>query len=251
MLMKIQCPFNPKHIVDFADSYCQECERRLTPKELIQFYLHRVRFRGQLKLLTECPTCEFVFPLPESKCPRCGLAFTLGAARSDALKRFGWCWRDFATHASVGQLRSFQRYFLLCSLLILFAAISCVSLFKSEEWSTLVFLSVIYLTVSGLMIKWFVPPHVLLLIAQRTSRRVKLAMVVNYLTILLAIQVCIGSWVAQATIVASLFGVTAISAWLLCRIAWPMSLETYRLFFESVDTFFDPMKPQGRQAKSD
>lgn len=249
--MKIQCPFNPKHTVNFTDSYCQECERRITPKALFQFYLHRLRFRSRLKLLTECSECEFVFPLPEPRCPRCGLATTVGVAASDGMKRTSWHWRDFAAHASPSQLRRFQRYFLLASLLLLFGAVAYVSSFKSEEWGGLALLSVVYLTVSGLMVKWFVPPHVLLLIAQRTSRRVKLAMVLNYLTTLLAIQVCIGNWIAQATIVAGLFGVTAISAWLLCRIAWPMSLETYRLFFESLDTFFDPMKPQGRRARND
>ena len=251
MLMKIQCPFNPKHTVSFTDSYCQECERRITPKALLQFYMHRLRFRSRLRLLTECPACEFVFPLPEPRCPRCKLATTVGVVASEGIKRSSWHWRDFAAHASPSQLRRFQRYFLLGSLLLLVGAVECVWSFKSGELGASALLSIVYLTISGLMVKWFVPPHVLLLIAQRTSHRVKLAMVLNYLTVLLTIQVCIGSWLAQAAIVAGLFGVTAISAWLLCRIAWPMSLETYRLFFESLDTFLDPMKPQGRKARND
>jgi len=202
--------------------------------------------------LTQCSNCEFAFSmLHESNCPRCKTPITLPTAAKAGAQAASWKWRDFITHATPHQLRVFQRLILLVSLMLFGIAAHYVGKKAGDEWGGYIFLSFVYMVVIGLLIKRFVPVQTLHLIANRTSATIKLALLVNVLTAVLVIQILVGTWLAQTVVIATVFGVCAAAAWVLCRFAWPLSAELYDLFFQPSDPTFDPTQPQGRQARHD
>jgi len=198
----------------------------------------------------QCPKCEHPVPKEYADCPRCKKILDLESASDAATKSLTWHFQEFINNATPRQLRRFQRVFLLISLAIMWSITGYVASHE-ESWGDFILMSAVYLIALGLLAKWLVPRRLWVAVASKTSRIVKLALVVNYLSALLLIQVFIGTWQKQALILGGLFGASFLAAYLLCVIAWPLSMNLYHIFFETESNEVDPTRPQGRRGIND
>lgn len=141
-----------------------------------------------------------------------------------------------------------QRWYLMVSAGLMWLALEISARSPEEEWSGRFVLSIVYLAALGLLVRLFIPRHLLVTVITRTTRTMKAAFVFNYFTILMVMQICIGTWRAQACALAGLFFSTW-AAWVLCVLMWPTTLSLYALFLDSPEKPFDPRDPQGRRAR--
>lgn len=202
---------------------------------------------------TECDECEFVSPLWVSKCPRdtCGSTRSLGSAFKAVRRRIASTSTDLIANATTHEVVSFQRKLLAVSFAILFAFSMLVLKFSLHANLAAFFgLSAIYLTVSALLTKLFVPSEKFWAYVDHTSNVVKLAVIVNYFSGLLLLGCLLSFARAQAGLIAMLIGVTFASAWLLISIGWPLTASVLHLFLGERDSNFDPTKPQGRKVRN-
>lgn len=96
------------------------------------------------------------------------------------------------------------------------------------------------------------PRRIFRAISQRTTALIKLALILNYLTLVLVLQAWISAWWARASILAGVFAVTWLGVWLLTTFLWPMKEDLQSLGAPPPPTRrFDPMAPQGRTGRHD
>jgi hypothetical protein len=97
--------------------------------------------------------------------------------------------------------------------------------------------------------------EVFILFPQKISRITKLALIFNYLTLLLGLQLFIGTWLVRTTMLATLFGVTVLASLIarkFCSEFWE-NLGSFLAPPEPapVSQHFDPTRRQGRRALHD
>ena len=248
MKLDIQCPYRGNHAVGLFDSRCAVCNRDLSLAELKKHYKWKFQHTVQTMTLTECPNCEFVEPL-DCQCPRCKTPFNLRTAALAFIAVLIWHAKELL--ATSGGPRIFQRRFLSVSGLILCAVMGIYEWDEKGISIGCIFLSVFYLVLLGLFIKWFVSRETLVAINEGTSTTVKIALLVNYVSFVLTLQMLIGSWLAQACIILMVFFVTGFSAWFLCNYAWPNYERLRKLFYDDPNSIYDPTNPDGRTGRHD
>lgn len=249
--MKIPCPFRPNdHAVSIFASRCRKCKRPFTLRELLKTVNWRIWRAVQTKCLTECCRCEFVSAITEPECPRCKRPRTVFNAIVDEIERTRSSGQMFIEAATTIEVLSFQRKLVLGSAALLATLLGLVLGFSLNHNEGAFFgLTIVYLTVSALGAKLFIPREKFWNYVERTSGMVKFAVILNYFSGLLLMGCFLTVAKAPAGLLATLFGVTAASAFLLFGYAWPLTAATIALFLGDRDTRFDPTKNQGRQAK--
>jgi len=175
---------------------------------------------------------------------------TVQAAVEAALLPLHHRWQAFLQHASPKTMKRIQWGYLGLSLALLWGLLGYAETQSDGRWIGSALLSVLYLTTFLLLAALLVPKYVWATFALRTSRLVKLAVVVNYLTVLLLLQQFIGAWPMRATILAALFVVSWAGAWLLCHFFWPAYVQTANILLGGGNRDFDASDPQGRTVRS-
>jgi len=121
-----------------------------------------------------------------------------------------------------------------------------------ESWFAYAGLSMVYVVVFAVLARGIASRDVFILLPQRISRVTKLALVFNYLTLLLALQHFIGTWLLRSTMLACLFGITVLASWI-ARTCLSDFWENLGKFLAppaaAVAQDHDPTRPQGRRAK--
>lgn len=193
----------------------------------------------------QCPRCGEAVPVNAKVCPNpgCGQPITLDAAMAAPRQR----WQRFLANADTETMRRVQWGYLILSAAVLWSLLAFVEQRYSEHWIRHALLSVVYLAVFGFLAPLIVPRHVFRVIATRTGWRVRLGLVLNYLALLLLLQILIGTWWARALMLAGFFGVTCVAVWVLRAVLLP----TFMNQSQPQDTRFDPTAPQGRRGRFD
>lgn len=251
--MKIECP-NPDcgERIDWGKSDCPACGKSVTVgslfrrcwRDFVSWFRHRAT--------VECPQCHDQVSLKATTCPKCGAAVTVGAVFDAAVEPARKRWHDFLRNAPPEAKRRVFRIYLLFSVALFWVAVGYVERQFADRWMLNAMLSVVYLTVIAMLVRWIVPPKVFALIPRRLYPSMKLSLFFNYLTLLLGVQIFIGTWWERASIIAGLFGVTFASSFLL-RKAAPYFLENIGHFFAPPGPEprpgFDHTHPQGRNVR--
>ena len=175
---------------------------------------------------------------------------TVAAAAEFTLTPLRKRWGKWVQRAGPKTMRRLQWGYLLLSLGLLWGLLGYTETHRGGQWISQVVLSVLYLAVLLLLAALLMPREVWLRLAHGFSRITKLAVVVNYLTMLLLLQNLIGAWMARASILAGLFVVSWVGAWLLCCCLWPMYITTANILLGGVGGF-DASDPQGRTVRND
>lgn len=123
---------------------------------------------------------------------------------------------------------------------------------EAGKWLVSSALNVIFLTFLLLLFFWLIPRPLLVAAARCVSALVKLSLVLNYLTLLLLLQLAVSTWLWKAVILASQMVITVVSFHLLLAYVWPVWSAMAQSFRQAADVYeFDPSNPQGRRAYTD
>lgn len=251
--MKLPCPFRPHdHAVGLFDSRCRKCKRPLTPSELLKSVKWRIWHLVQIQSLTECGHCEFVSPLSEPACPRCQRARTVRNAFGDAQRRLVNRCRAYLCHSTKAEIRNFQRWLVVASLIGLVGLCQLViASGVSQKAGSFFGLTIVYVALAGLTAKILIPRQRVWQFFDGTSQLVKLAVMINFLSAFALTGIVLCFFTRLAFMLAALVLVGGASGALLALIAWPLAFEIFYLFLGERNPKFDPTNPQGRTVTED
>lgn len=247
--MILTCP-NCGNKVRLTDRSCPACGSAFGPLRLSRLFGQSIARWSTRVTALRCPSCQRTSPLRAKICGHCGQSMTVQAAVEAALLPLHHRWQAFLQHASPKTMKRIQWGYLGLSLALLWGLLGYAETQSDGRWIGSALLSVLYLTTFLLLAALLVPKYVWATFALRTSRLVKLAVVVNYLTVLLLLQQFIGAWPMRATILAALFVVSWAGAWLLCHFFWPAYVQTANILLGGGNRDFDASDPQGRTVRS-
>lgn len=146
----------------------------------------------------------------------------------------------------------FQRGYFLVSLAVFFGMLLIMEDLQAGKWLLSSVLNVIFLTFLLLLFFWLIPRPLLVAAARCTSALVKLSLVLNYLTVLLLLQLAVSTWLWKAVILASQLVISVVAFHLLLAYVWPVWNAMAQSFREAAEAYeFDPSNPQGRRAYTD
>gem|GEM_PF-6596245 len=103
----------------------------------------------------------------------------------------------------------------------------------------------VLLTGLGFTFMVVVPRKVVQAMIRQPSWKMKLALMANYLTAILAIRIFTTTWNERAFILIGMFFTTWIAGWLLSRVVWPMKEEFTEFYRDTPDNQHDPTARQG------
>jgi len=148
--------------------------------------------------------------------------------------------------------RTFQRYYLLFSVIGLLYVFRHMADLDLGDWLRIGVVSIIYLATIALLLKWFVRRETVWKFVYLTSRKVKLSFICNYLCCLTLLQLAVVEWWSQFMGLAALVVMTYCGAWVFCQLFWPMSGTVKFTFLgDEVTDLFDSMSYQGRSGRQD
>ena len=242
--MTFACP-GCGHKIKFGDAACAGCKLPLTVGAVMGAYLQKFR--------TRCPHCKFPVSISSPVCPSCKQAITVEAALKTTAKPATDKWEKFNRSASSKTKRRFQWVYFFGSLILLGGLVNYLADSDSTQLLGRGLMSALYMGVTALMLKWFVPARVYRTVLQRASKLVKISLVFNICSLILILQIVIGHWWAQAAVLAALFASCWLAGYFLFNFIFPMS-QGFRDFFttgDQPDPRFNPEERQGRNARYD
>jgi hypothetical protein len=210
-------------------------------KEKLQEALRRLREAAAV----ECPTCRTPIPFAEPKCPTCGSPPTL---RSAFRATFGSLKKNLearAQTASVQTKRRIQWWYLWVSVLIVLILLPIVQGHYAAQA-----VSVVYVTALSAYVVWLAPVRWRRAYFFRASRIVKIATTLNFLSLIMLIQLAVEVWWGSALHFALLFLVTFAAGFLLHAFVIPLMYHMYLLLLAPTQSTRDP-REQGRTVESD
>jgi len=144
------------------------------------------------------------------------------------------------------------RIYLLFSVVLFWVAVGWVEKRFAYTWILNALVSIFYLPVIAMLARWITTPDFLTLFPRRLYPSTKLALFFNYLTLVLGVQIFIGTWWHRACIILGLFAVTFASL-ILLKNAAPYFVNNLKAFFfpppDDPSPPFDPSDPQGRRIR--
>lgn len=251
--MKIRCP-NCGRILSWTDKKCG-CGFLLTVGGIVRYFWNSLWASAKAATAAKCPGCGERVPFSATICQNCGVSMTLDAAYEATVGPARRRWHSFLNTAPDWVKRLVQRTYLILSVWALWWFLGYMERNFEDSWFAYAGLSVVYLVAIAVLARGLVPRDVFIIFPQKVSRITKLALVFNYLTLLLGLQLFIGTWLLRTTMLATLFGITVLASWI-ARTFCPD-------FWKNLGNFlappaapvekrrFDPTRPQGRQAQHD
>ena len=118
-----------------------------------------------------------------------------------------------------------------------------------HDWFVRASLTAFYLAVLGLLAVLLIPHEAFARFRQETSQLVKLGVLLNYLTLLLLLQLSVQTWWRRALTLAGLFLVSYGGAWLLSHLLWPVVAKLREVSSEAQGTHVNPSASQGRKGE--
>lgn len=246
--MEFTCPYRGcGKPVTLSQVVCPHCQNPLTFWAILGYYRKRAMQSLRKKTKVRCPQCGKALPLSATTCPKCDTSM----AFEDALERVlaparAW-WAQFRTKADKDpvRMRRIQWCHLFLSALLLWVMVSYVTEHRAQDWLWHVGLSAVYLAVIAFLTSLIAPRDFFAIIAW-CGWRVKIGLVFNYFTLLLLLEITIGTFWKRAVTLGTLFAVTYAAFLILTVMLRPMASS-----FPRPSRQFDPTAPQGRRARHD
>ena len=159
---------------------------------------------------------------------------------------FAW-----AANASPETQRRVQRMYLLLSLAVLWGMVLLVEERFPGQWWKHSAIAAIFLSALGLVASLIVPKKTIRAILQGLSATTKLALMANYVCLVLAIRMFTTTWKERAFSLAGIIAATFFGAFFLTEFFWPASERVSELLQgeEEKPTQFKASDPQGRKAR--
>ena len=241
--MKIACPKCSQS--DIRDGVCPNCGFVLTVTEVWRLYREKLTGFLRRKASIPCPHCGGDVQVTANLCPHCNNSVTANAVINTTLAPPRQRWRSFVRNATPVAMRRVQWVYLLLSSLALWYLLAYAQEHNEEHWVRDAALAAFFLAVMGFIVTLIFPSSLLQMVVNRAGWRVKLAMIANWLTLLLLLELLIDVWWAKALMLAGLFLVACLAIIILSII------RAYLLRPEGQQDTFDPSQPQGRRGRYD
>lgn len=229
-------------------SVCGKCGLKLTVGGLWGYFTATVRRYLAERLGVFCPHCRTLIPAFQSTCPGCGQTLTVDGAFKVTLGPHRRRFHEMVAPTRTNK-RLFQWAYLLFSALVFWMVLGLLEKHYAESWALHALLSVVYLAVLLLVSLWVVPQKAFRAIARTASKPIKLALVFNYLTGLLALQMYLTAWWSRSLMLAGLFVASWFGAWLFVAFLWPMS-NVIGAIFAPPEAAARPHNPRSRQGRT-
>jgi hypothetical protein len=244
--MKIRCP-KCHHPCKLFTRVCEKCGLPWTVSALWGVAVKRIRKATAI----ECPDCrQGALPFGTSVCPVCGAAPTFRDTVRAACAPFCFRVQDYFEAVPPQAKWLAQWLLLLVSAAWLWWTLGEVVRQTGGHWFGAVALSVIHLTVIGFLTVWLVPRSLVFAISRRATGKVKLALALNFFAGMVLLQLVIKVWWDRTTLLAAIFVVLWLAAWLLHGFVLPQAWLFHDALLGGRD-HYDSAAPQGRSARFD
>ena len=244
--MKFRCPSCDRPVSLFSRA-CKGCGFSLTLGSVLQHYRGRVRERVNF----QCPKCQGPVPVTAKACGHCGALITWSAAVEATVAPARQRLDRFTARADSRTWRRLRLGYLLFSVALLGWLLTYVHTHSGEKWVQHAALSAVFLAVFALLVHWAMPRHILRSFYWRAYPLTRLAMVCNFLSATMVLQLVIGVWRGQADVLAILLAVVWAAGLLFHHFLLPVAVRTEQVFVGPDDPHFDTQGPQGRDVRWD
>lgn len=249
--MKFACP-NPNcdNGVGFGDRVCPKCGFPLSLGALLRHYRKVLADGIRRRAVTQCPYCKAIIPITSKECPQpsCRKPLTVNAALAPAQRRI----LQIAEQPNRTVLRRVQWTFFLLSVSALAGLLAYTGSLPNPDLESDCWMAIVYLVVIVVLIRLFLDPAKVRVLMRHLSPLVKFTLVIDYLTLALLLQVCIGVWWKKASILAGVCGSTFATIYIVSKWIWPLAVEAQGWFAEPAPSpGFNPSTPQGRTIETD
>lgn len=228
------------------DTGCLKCRFTVTPRGVVGFaWRSLIEGLGE-RFGVQCPVCREVIPAFQSLCPGCKVTLTVGRVVDETIG---------PTRERVVQIIAptprkvsvFRWAYLLTSAVVFGSVFSVLPDSVGMDTILSALVSVFYLMLFLVVFVWLVPRPTIVAINRRAPKRIKLALLLNFLTCFILLDMVVKEWWARAAMLAVIFAAIAVGTWLFWKVLWPM-LEGGA---PSGVKPFDPQAPQGRTVETE
>ena len=247
--MKFACPQCSSSCGLFK-GVCPNCGFSLSLGSVVKFYGRRLREFLTNATALRCPQCSFANPVKARRCEHCQSDLTVRLAVHAVVDPPRRRWHNFLRAIDPQTKRRLRWAYFVFSAALLWWLLA----YAETKGSTLFMgmaLSVIYVAVLAFFALWLIPRQIFRNVFRRATPLVKLSLALNALALMLALQLLIQVWWARALILAALFVVAWVGAWVLHRLILTMANETAAVFLGDDAPEYDSRSPQGRHARFD
>ena len=232
--------------VDLRTSACPRCGQVLSLGAVLRCYGRKLVGAANFK----CPECGRATPLSTKVCPACNKPLTVDSAVDLVVTPRKRQVLQWAASATPETRKRVQRMYFLLSLAILWWMLAIVEERFPGSWFSHSAIGAVFLCASGLVAAVLVPKKTLELLIRHLSATTKLALVANYVCLMLAVRMFTTTWKERAFSLAGIILATAVAAWFLTSFAWPLKQGVAAIFEEEEQPKgFDASGPQGRKAR--
>jgi len=247
--MKILCRHCHSSSSTFKNKRCRTCRKRLSFASKCygaMAYVADVATRGPL-IQCHNPACGQPYPLRYPACPNCRAQLTGTAGMEMIVAPVRKRLPSTNLGAKVPDKRVGQELYLVFSLISLAIALWLVKDIDTITWLKHAGISLVLVAMVGMVIRFSIPRHVLVILVRHTTWVVKLALVSNYVVVMILVSAFIEDWWSKAVALATVVAVTWGGAWIICYVFYPTSLRMGEIFLNAPITPFDPTRRQGRE----
>jgi hypothetical protein len=196
-----------------------------------------------------CPKCDHAIQLRKGVCSKCGFELTLQSLIKYYCLKAWKRWDRFRTNITPLRQRIVQWLYLCLSIILLLFILSGIQENDIKDWLKPSALALFFFPFLGLIVLLVVPGQLIKMVVKRAAWRIKVALVCNFFTLVLLLQLFIARWWVRALVLASILGVIFIGSILLYKVFWPMALKMQNLYDPQQNPPFDPSAPQGRHGR--
>lgn len=245
--MKFACPnSNCDGDVDLKQNSCPRCGLSLSLGGILRCYWGKLVSAANVK----CPGCGQPVPVSSHACPGCKSPLTVESAVDLVVAPKKRRLFEWAANATPETKKRVQRMYFFLSLAILWWMLALVEEQFPGDWIKHSAIGAIFLAASGLVASILIPKRTLEVVLKHLSATTKLALVANYVSVMLAVRMFTTTWKERSLSLAGIIIGTWLAGYFLTSFAWPMKEGVSSLFEEEEKSKgFDASGPQGRKAR--
>lgn len=243
--MKFACP-QCGGDVDLKQSSCPHCDLTLSLRGIRRWYWGKLVSATNIK----CPGCGQPNPVSFKACPSCKTPLTVESAVDMVVTPKKQGLFEWAANATPETRKRVQRLYLLLSFGILWWMLAVVEEQFPGNWAKHSAIGAVFLAASGLVASMITPKRTLEVVLKHLSGTTKLALVANYVSVMLAVRMFTTTWKERSFSLAGIIIGTWVAGYFLTRFALPMKEDVTSMFKEGeTSKGFDASGPQGRKAR--
>ncbi len=208
--MTFACPnSNCDGDVDLKQNSCPRCGLSLSLGGILRCYWGKLVSATNIK----CPGCGEAVPVSSKACPNCKKPITVESAVDLVVTPKKRRLFEWAANATRETRKRVQRMYFFLSLAILWWMLALVEEQFPGDWIKHSAIGAVFLAASGLVASILTPKRMLEVVLKHLSATTKLALVANYVSVMLAVRMFTTTWKERSL---SLAGII-IGTWLAAK----------------------------------